>query len=257
MTETGEIFPNAPLREVAYEVTFPTLFSIPQDIGAFQIRIMDDFPNSSLLTTTPLIIENGVTKLPVGDSEKTIRTWQFESETGKTKIAVQLNRLAISSQEYTSYDNPSRARFRDVIDKTITEFLKKVPIKKFTRIGLRYIDFCPLEEKTNQCFEKYYVPIFNIEKYKIDDIIESHLIISKKKEEHNITVQCGITKSKDATKSKDEYTYILDFDAYAENVDSANFLSVTDELRMLDRSEFHAIIKDDFVQHMRGVANAK
>jgi hypothetical protein len=64
-------------------------------------------------------------------------------------------------------------------------------------------------------------------------------------EKDEINCKLGITKV------KGEYKYIMDFDAYAENVDPDNFLFVTDELRMLDRSEFLSNITEDFKQYMR------
>ena len=245
MTETEEVFHNAPLIEVAYEIRFPSLFYIPQAIGEFQIKIMDDFPKASQLSSTQFAIEDGIPKFS-GENAGRTTSWQFESETGKTKILVRLDRLSIISQEYTSYDHPSGMKFRDVIYKIVTEFLQKFPIKKFTRIGLRYIDHCPLDQKTNQYFTNYYVPIFDINKYKIEDLLDSHIIMRKKKENYGLLFQCRIAKI------GNNYKYVMDFDGYAENVDSASFLSVTDDLRRLDRSEFFSSITENFTQYMRG-----
>jgi uncharacterized protein (TIGR04255 family) len=246
MTENGEVFPNAPLVEVAYEVRFPSMFSIPQAIGEFQIKIMDDFPKASQLFTTQIAIEDGIPKISTENAGKLTPSWQFETETGKTKIMIRMDRLSIISQEYNSYDNSPGMKFRDAINKIITEFLQTVPIKKFTRIGLRYIDHCPLDEKTNRYFTDYYIPVFDIEKNKIEDILESHIIIRKKKGAYGLLYQCKISEINDS------YKYILDFDSYAENVDSASFLSVTDELRRIDRGEFFSSITENFKQKMRG-----
>ena len=222
MSEPGEVFQNAPLKSVAYEVRFPSLFYIPQAVGEFQKEIMDDFPKASQLATTELTIKDGIPELPAENSKKTTTSWQFESETGKTKVMVTLDRLLITSEEYHSYDHHSGPKFRDAIDKTVTAFIQEVPIKKFTRIGLMYTDHCPLAERTNQYFTKYYVPIFNIDRYKIDDLLESQVIIRTKKTKHNINFLSRIIKVEGEDK------YVMAFDAYAENVDSANFLFVTD-----------------------------
>jgi uncharacterized protein (TIGR04255 family) len=245
MTESVEVFPNAPLVEVAYEVRFPSLFYIPQAIGEFQIKIMDDFPKASQLLTTQFAIENGQPKFPDGAGKAT-SSWQFENETGKTKVIVKLDRLSIISQEYNSYDHPSGMKFRDVINRIVTEFLQTFHIKKFARIGLRYVDHCPLDEKTNQYFTNYYVPKFDIDNYKIEDLIENHIVMRTRRDKYNILIQCRIAKV------ENDYKYMMDFDGYAENVDSASFLSVTDELRKLDRSEFLSSITENFKQYMRG-----
>jgi uncharacterized protein (TIGR04255 family) len=159
---------------------------------------------------------------------------------------VKLDSLLITSGEYNSYDHASGMKFKDVINKIVTEFLQRFPIKKIVRIGLRYIDHCPLDEKTNQYFTKYYVPKFDIEQYKIDDLIENHIVMRTRRGEHNLLFQCRIAKIENS------YKYIMDFDGYAENVDSAKFLSVTDALRELDRSEFLSSITEEFKQYMRG-----
>lgn len=247
MTETEEVFPNAPLVEVAYEVRFPSLFYIAQAIGEFQIKIMDDFPKASQLLTTQFAIEDGVPKFSIENSGKAISSWQFENETGKTKITVRLDRLSIVSQEYNSYDHSSGMRFRDIINKIMAEFLQKFPVKKFARIGLRYIDHCPLDEMTNKYFKNYYVPVFDIERYKMEDLLGNHIVIKTKKEMYNLLVQLKIGKI------EDNYKYIMDFDGYAENVDSSNFLLVTDDLRGLDRSEFLSLVTENFKQYMRGL----
>jgi len=247
MTVSAEIFPKAPLKAVAYEVKFHSLFSIPEAMGKFQLEIMDDFPKASQLYTTPFVVmEEGVPKFPPRSSDKITITYQFVSETGKTTVAVKLDSLSITSEEYKSYDDPSSVKFKDVINKVVTKFVDVVQIPKFTRIGLRYIDHCPLAKKTNQYFKEYYEPPFDIQKYSVDDLIEGSIAIRSKKEKYNIFFQCQIAQD------KGEYKYIMDFDAYAENVNSDDFLTVTDQLRDLDRNEFFSNITDNFIEYMRG-----
>lgn len=246
MAGTDEVFPKAPLIEVAYEVRFPSLFYIPQEIGAFQLKIMDDYPKASQLLSTQIAIEDGVPKVVGEAGGKATSSWLFQSENEKTKVTVKLDRLSISSSEYNSYDHPSGKKFRDVINKIVTEFLQIFPIKKFTRIGLRYIDHCPLDEKSNEYFTNYYVPVFDVNKYKIDDMIENHIVMRMTKGDYNLLFQCKIAKINEF------YKYILDFDSYAINIDSTDFLTVTDDLRRLDRSEFLSNITENFRIYMRG-----
>ena len=72
------------------------------------------------------------------------------------------------------------------------------------------------------------------------------MIMRTKREAYNLLFQCGIAKVDNV------YKYVMDFDAYAENIDSANFLSITDDLRKLDRSEFQSCITEEFKKYMRG-----
>jgi uncharacterized protein (TIGR04255 family) len=85
MTESFEVFKNAPLVEVAYELRFPSLFYIPQAIGEFQIKIMDDFPKASQLLTTQFAIEDGIPKFP-GGLEKRPQVGNLKMRMGKPKL---------------------------------------------------------------------------------------------------------------------------------------------------------------------------
>lgn len=249
MTSEGEIYPKAPLVEVAYEVRFPSLFYIHQMIGELQLELMDDFPNPSQYEGIQFTIEMGepgVPKLSAEDTEKPKTCWQFKNESGKTRVRVNLDRLSIISNEYKSYNQPGDMKFRDIISKVISKFTKKIPVKKFTRIGLRYIDHCPLEEKTTSYFANYYLPIFDMDNYKIEDLIESHSTVRVKRDRFGLLFQCGINKV------GNDYKYIMDFDGYALNVDVSNYLSVTDDLHIMLDNEFNSCTTEKFKQYMRG-----
>jgi len=248
-TVDDEIFQSAPLEEVAYEVRFPGLFHIYQAIGEFQLEIMDDFPRPSQFDQVGFAIENlgsGVPKLSTETSEKPRTCWQFKSESGRTKVRVKVDSLAIISNEYKSYDNPGNIMFKDIIIKIVSKFLEKIPIKKFSRIGLRYIDHCPLDDKTNSYFMKYYIPTFDLNKYRIEDSIKSHFVMVTQRDDYNLVFQSGIDKI------NEKYKYVMDFDGSALNIDSSKYSSITDDLHKMLRKEFNSCITEEFKQYMRG-----
>ena len=207
---------------------------------------MDDFPKSSQILEEPIII--GVVQKTLTDEEKPKPTqiWQFESENGKNKIMVRPNRLNIISHEYKSYNSPTvKKRFRDLIESITTTFLGKVPIRKFSRIGIRYIDHCPLEEKSSGYFKRFYVPIFDTDNYDIENIIENHVAIRIKKGDYYLLFQCGIQKFGDV------YKYVLDYDGYAQDIETRNFINITDELKKMIKKEYYSNITEEFKEYMR------
>ena len=74
---------------------------------------------------------------------------------------MQTNSLSIVSQEHKTYNNPGTdKKFRDVIDFVVTNFFKTINVPIIKRIGLRYIDECPLPSKDNETLKKLYNSAF-------------------------------------------------------------------------------------------------
>lgn len=243
MNSTDEIFANPPLHEVAFEIRFPLLFYMNQKIGDFQLEIMDDFPKSSQIFEQEFAIDGK--DMAIKGNENPIQSWHFENESGKTKIAIYPNKLYIISNEYKSYNHPSGEKFRDVIENIVALFIKQVPIKNFTRLGIRYVDHCPLEKLENEYFKNFYTPLFDMDRYKLKDVIESKMLFRVKKDDYQLLFQSGIRKIGNS------YKYIMDFDGYAANVEANNFINVTDNLKLLIKNEFLSNITDNFKDYMR------
>jgi len=241
MNSTDEIFTNPPLHEVAFEVRFPHLFYINQRIGEFQLDIMDDFPKSSQTFEHAFAIDE---RIAVKENENPIPSWHFENESGKTKITIHSNKLNIISNEYKSYNHPLEKNFRDIIEKTVALFIKYVPIKNFTRLGIRYIDYCPLEQLENEYFKNFYTPIFDIDRYTLEDILENKMLFRVRKNDYQLLFQSAIREIDNS------YKYIMDFDGYAINVEASNFIKVTDNLKYLIKKEFLSNITENFKEYM-------
>jgi len=188
---TNEVFNNPTVVEVDYEVRFPPLFYINQKIGDFQLEILDEFPKSSqqVLSSVTFDAEGIAVK---DETNKPVLNWVFEDSNGKTKIIVKLDRLIINSMQYKSYDSHPTDKFRDVISQVVGKFRKHVPIKRFNRIGLRYVDRCPLDDFTNNGFCRFYNPVIDINKFKVENLIESLVRIRTKKPPYYLLFQSGI-----------------------------------------------------------------
>jgi uncharacterized protein (TIGR04255 family) len=241
---TNEVFSNPSVIEVDYEVRFTPLFYINQKIGDFQLEILDAFPKSSQQVQSSVTFdENGIALKD--ETNKSVLSWTFKTTDSKTKIIVRQNSLIISSTEFKSYDSYPANKFRDIISQTISKFRKHVPIKNFNRIGLRYIDKCPLDELTNEHFCKFYKPIIDINRYHIEDLIDNLSQIRIRKPPHYLLLQTGIKEI------NGKYQYFMDFDGYAQNIDPNNVMEVSDALRAIVHDEFYLNITEDFKDYMR------
>lgn len=241
-----EVFKYPTVKEVAFEVRFSEIFFMEKMIGDFQLEIMESFPISKKLEKPYTIIFEGENSKFAETSNKTRTTWQFLTETRQTTVLIRSDRLNILTKEFKTYNHPDHPRFRDIITEVVSRFLDKFPIKQFERIGLRYIDHCPLEEKNNNYFKNYYEPIFDIEKFKLEDIIENFNLFRLKKENYELLFQSGIRKI------SDDYNYFMDFDGYTKNISINEYLDHLDKIFVMINDLYFDNITEEFKKYMRG-----
>jgi uncharacterized protein (TIGR04255 family) len=243
-----EIFPNPTVKEVIFQIRFPNLFYIEDKIGEYQLKIMNKFPNSALLfrkhlffvDTGPDVKEDSL-KL---DEGKGAKIWQFESPK-KYKLNVLSDSLDITSEYHKTYDLGEGEKFRDIIEFALDNFFEIVKLPIITRIGLRYIDECPIPEKNNKSFIKYYNSTFSLKRFNIEDALEMQFISRVKRNDYYLRYVESLKLIQDS------YKLILDFDGYAENILPNDYLSTTDKLHDLISEEFFKTIKKPVVDYMR------
>lgn len=245
---TKEIFPYPTVKEVIFQIRFPNLFYIEDKIGELQLRIMKEFPNSSLLfRRQAFFVDAGPEAKERNikfDEEKGAKIWQFESPK-KYKLNVLSNSLDISSNYHKSYDLGEGDKFRDIIGFTVNNFLEIIRLPLITRIGLRYIDECPIPEKRNEKFLSYYGSTFPLSRFNIEDAIEMEFVTRTIKE--NYFLRYG----ESLKIVEGSYKLILDFDAYAENISPEIYLSTTDDLHNIISEEFFNTVKEPVRNYMR------
>jgi len=244
----AEIFPNPTVKEVAFEIRYPNLFSIENRIGDVQEKIMHEFPESKLILRRHLVFadvgpEGKLESLPPPQPSKKI--WHFESK-AKHEIDISTSSLSIVSKHHKTYNNPGyEKKFRDVIDFVLTNFLQVISIPIIQRIGLRYIDECPLPLKDNKTFKEYYNSSFPIDRYPIDDATFVYFQVHTKRGGHNLIYKERLVKY------GDEYKLILDFDGFETDVPSKDSLRITDELHEIIETEYFSTIREPVKQFMR------
>jgi uncharacterized protein (TIGR04255 family) len=251
----NEVFLNPTVKTVAFEIRFPNLFYLENRVGDFQIEVMPKFPESKLLIRANIILadfgpEVKAENLPKDrDSLAQKKIWSFRSESG-IELNLLTDSLNLQSTVHKTYNSASAAeRFRDTIDFVLSRFFKVFNVPIVTRIGLRYIDECPVPPLGD--FEKWYSTTLPCRRFPLSDTIESKVVTRVKRDNYFFTYNELFRVTKDGT------TLTLDFDSYAERVESGKCLEVTDRLHEIISEEYEKTLKEAVFEYMRKPKESK
>lgn len=245
-----EIFPNPTVKQVIFQITFPNLFFLEDRIGNFQLKIMKEFPNSSLLLRNRMVLADVGSDTKMEEisgklDDKSVRKiWQFKSE-NNVDLNVLTDSLDISSKYHKTYNLGSKDKFRDVIEFVTNNFISVMDLPTINRVGLRYIDECPLPSKDNKTFKSFYNSVFPLDRFDIAKSEAMDFQVIGKRGEYNLRYAESLQSREDS------HSLILDFDGYANKVDPNELLSVTDNLHEIIRAEYERTIKKPVIQYMR------
>ncbi len=246
-----EVFPNPTVKQVIFQIRFPNLFYIESKIGELQVKIMQEFPESSLMLRRQIILADMESEIKIEDipeavkSEAVKKIWQFASPRN-FKLNVLGDSLDISSEYHKTYDHPSSEnKFRDTIEFVLNHFMEVMKVPIINRIGLRYVNECPLPSKDTKTYNDYYKTALNLNKFKIEEADESTLRIVVRHGEHFLNYVEALRKK------DDQYIVILDFDAYAQSIKSDQCMAVTDDLHAIIIKTFLASIRQPIFDFMR------
>lgn len=247
----AEIFPNPTVKSVFFELKFPNLFFLESKVGDFQLKILEHFPESALLYRRQVMFADLApgalpADVPLPQDDLTARkAWQFRSPRNYS-FTLEPNLLLISSQLHKTYNLGEGDRFRDVIKYVVDAFLSVVQLPLFQRIGLRYLDECPLPSKDNETLTSYYNTTFPLQRFSIADAQEMrfHTVIKRGDSYLRYVEQLKI-------ETDNTYRLLLDFDGFREKVQAPDYLAVTDELHDIISSAYETTIKQPVYDHMR------
>jgi len=245
----NEVFPNPTVKDVIFQIKFPNLFYMENKIGDLQLKIMKEFPQSSLLyRRRVMFVDKGpeaTLDIPSEfDEGKGNRIWQFKSEKN-FRLNVLSDSLDITSQYHKTYNLEGGHKFRDIIRFVIERFYEVVSLPIINRIGLRYIDECPIPSKNNTVFKSYYNSVFPLKRFKISDAKEMDFKTVVKKGGYYLRYVESLQQV-----GKD-YKLILDFDGFAEDIAPDRYLTVTDDLHTIILDEYDKTIKEPVKNFMR------
>ncbi|MCK4731028.1 MAG: TIGR04255 family protein, partial [Methanophagales archaeon] len=146
---------------------------------------------------------------------------------------------------HKTYNLEGGDKFRDIIKFVLDYFFAVTSIPIINRIGLRYIDECPIPSKDNSTFRAYYNSIFPLDRFNLANANEMDFKTVTKKDKYYLRYIESLRKI------GDEYKLILDFDGFAENISSEDCLTVTDDLHTIILEEYERTIKEPVYQYMR------
>jgi uncharacterized protein (TIGR04255 family) len=122
--------------------------------------------------------------------------------------------------------------------------LQIVKIPKITRVGLRYIDECPIQNDSH-FFNEWYNSTFSLVRFPLEKAQELSFSARIKRDPHFLKFSESFQNDGDSLK------YVLDFDAYSMDVPSEKYLEITDVLHEMILSEYDASIREPLKSFMR------
>ncbi len=247
----NEVFQNPTVKQVIFQIRYPNLFFIEKHIGGFQQKIMKQYPESAELIKTQFLVAASGQK-SAGDTadeakvDSTAKIWQFKSEEGVT-VSVTRDAVSVDSTHHKTYKNESSEKFRDEIKFVIGTLFSVIEIPILTRIGLRYIDECPIDQKDNAHFQTWYNTTFPLDRFGIDTALELDTKSVVQRGHYFLRFIESLR-----TDNNGQSNLILDFDAYANTIEPTNYLEVADELHAIISDEYESFIREPVYAYMRG-----
>lgn len=246
-----ELYKNPTVKEVDFEIRFSNLFYIEKFIPDFQLAILERFPESSLLMQQEIkigfvdSINNQQVKQPESGSQK---IWQFKSPDGY-QLNISSNNLSISSVKHKTYNNPDEPiRLRDTIAFITNTFFDLIKIPVLTRVGLRYIDECPIFKLTMEDVTRFYNSYISFEKFPIEKSLGFEFRTLINFDEYFVTHTEILTQK---AEPPNEYMIVLDLDAYSNNVKADELMETLDKFHQILHNEYENFITDEMRAHMR------
>jgi hypothetical protein len=239
----SEVFPNPTVKQVIFQIKFPNLFYMENKIGDLQLKIMEKFPQSALLFRRQLLfadlgpkgkIENIPSDL---DKEGGKKIWQFKSNKN-FELNVLSDSLDINSDCHKTYNLEGGEKFREIIKYVLDNFFEVTKIPIINRIG-------PIPSKDSTAFKSYYDSIFPLERFDLTDAKEMDFKTMVRKGKYYLRYAESLKKI------GNKYKLVLDFDGFAENIDSKDYLIVTDKLHTIISEEYEKTIKEPVYRYMR------
>lgn len=245
----NEVFPNPVVKQVIFQIRFPHLFFLPDLIGTFQVKIMDRFPESSQHIRRAVFFTDQADQEKLAElaqqapDEEARQMWQFRSKEG-VQLNLTTSSLSLESTSHKTYRLGKEEHFRDLIELACRHFFELTGLPLVTRVGLRYVDNCPIPADLSQ-FDAYYNTAFPLARFPLGQSRDMTFktVITRD--------DCKLRYVESLQDSEEKRTLVLDFDAWTEKVGAGQILSVTDKLHDIISAEFESTVKDPVYDYMR------
>lgn len=216
--ELSEVFPNSPLREVAFEVRFTPRLRVPAELWRLQDQLVNEYPEvgkESSLQANANVLEIAV----------------FQNRSESRVIRVSHQNLIIAFTRYVRFND-----FKSEVLKQTELFCSTFEIDAFTRIGLRYVNEIGLPSAEPSSLPIYLRPIISFDRFPLEQVDHFALELRSHYKNHFVTLRSALLRGLLPT-------YILDTECHT------NMPTPTKEYPAL-LDEFHDSAQRLFLDHI-------
>ncbi|MHA1518736.1 MAG: TIGR04255 family protein [Promethearchaeota archaeon] len=240
------IYEKSILHEVIFEARYPLKLNLKKNIGDFQELLQDLYPYVKKEIQQQFLINPEIGAKIV--EPETI--WRFSNDE-QDEVSIFSSKITLKLSIYHSWeDHQSIKGFKSKILEVLHIFKQIWPIPRYDRIGLRYINKkefpVPLSSST---FEELFIPIFNIEKYPVEDLVENQIRIRKNCPSESIITIQYVFQYNNPEKSQ-FCSFYLDFDSFIIKVQPDIFEEKLEILHVNIIEEFESLINDKLRKEM-------
>jgi uncharacterized protein (TIGR04255 family) len=224
-----EVFPNNPLREVAFEIRFPRNLRILPQIYQFQEYLGGEFNiygrEETIAINSPIIYN-----------------YVFQTQANAKIIKVWEDKFVFVVTKYESFE-----KFVKVLVEYSQNFCSIYKVTQLGRIGLRYVNNLILPEGFGvQKITEYVRPYVNLASFSYAELAQYST------ESLLVKTGCSLIARSGFASSKSNNIYVLDIDAFIEGPRGPKDLrSIVDNLHQEVQLEFLGHVTDSYKQIMR------
>ncbi|MCF2138595.1 MAG: TIGR04255 family protein [Candidatus Lokiarchaeota archaeon] len=251
--ESNRVYQKSILHEVIFEARYPLILNINNKIAQFQERIQDQYPYAHKEFISQILLFQGKSDsdgFETNPLESEI-IWRFSND-DEDEVSIFSNKITLKISNYHSWKNhQNRIGFKSKIIRLIDNFKKIWRIPRFERIGLRYINKKEfIDNISSSSFERFFIPIFNIKKYPIEELVENRIRIRKKCTDNTIlTIQYAFQYSRPDKQQFD--LFFLDFDSFVIKIQPNLFEKMLEILHANIINEFESLITNNLRVEMK------
>jgi len=226
-------FDNQYLKSVVFELKFPSMLSILDQISQVQELFRDDLPDVEEIFPFPSNL------FPSNADSKLMKTISFLSSDKNIRLNLAHDTISLLVFDYRTIES-----FRDRVEQFFNPLFNMFQINTLVRSGLRYIMSYPFETSSDDAisseFKQNFVPLWNENVVSIQDLLLQGCEIRKKlNNDIVITLRSRFNRA-------EVVIYDLDFDVYTTQPHNCNeYLALLQTLRTEEKSHFlHSVSKD-------------
>lgn len=218
--ELDEVFPKPAIREVAFEIRFPTRLRVNAELWKLQDEIVSHYP-----------IVTSESALLAGSSPLSVSV--FQNPASGRLLKVSQENFAVVFTRYSRFED-----FKDEVLDKVNRFCNKFEITVLGRVGLRYVNNIITEGNPSEVL-RYVRPIADFERIPISCVDQFVTEVRLRERGHLVTLRGVLLAPFDDGRR----IYVLDIDCYTERETGIEAIS-----RLLD--SYHETAQAFFLDHI-------